>query len=150
MKMIKLYLNYCEHFGDLPKPDYQTSGAAGIDLLAALKQDLRILPGDIVLVPTGICMEIPPGYEAQVRPRSGLALTHGITVLNSPGTVDCDYRGEIKVILINLGRKEFVISRGMRIAQLVIGECVRAEILEKEYLQSTERNTGGFGHTGLK
>lgn len=150
MKMVKVFMNYCDHFGDLPKPDYQTSGAAGMDLLAALEKDLRVQAGEIVLVPTGICMEIPSGYEAQVRPRSGLALKHGITVLNSPGTVDSDYRGEIKVLLINLSGKDFVISRGMRIAQLVIGECVRAEIFEKDCLQYTDRNTGGFGHTGLK
>jgi len=146
---ITIEVVYCSHFQGLPKPDYQTEGAAGIDLLAAIDQDIILPGGEIRLVPTGICLAIPPGFEGQVRPRSGLALKHGVTLLNSPGTIDSDYRGEIKVIMINHSREDFRIQRGMRIAQLLISAFVRAELQERTAIGSTARNEGGFGHTGL-
>lgn len=133
---------------DLPLPRYQTSGSAGMDLYAAVTGDLILAPGQRELVPTGIAIALPPGYEAQVRPRSGLALREGITCLNSPGTIDSDYRGEIKVILINLGQQPVSIKRGDRIAQMIIARCERAVWAEVETLAATERQAGGFGHTG--
>jgi dUTP pyrophosphatase len=135
----------------LPLPQYQTEEAAGLDLLAAvpLTSPLRLLPGMRQLVPTGLTVEIPPGFEGQVRPRSGLALNHGVTVLNSPGTVDSDYRGEIKVLLINLGRETFVITRGQRIAQMVISPVARAELIDVRAVAASRRGEGGFGSTGL-
>ena len=132
---------------DLGLPEYQTSGASGLDLLAAVEEDAELAPGDIRLIPTGLFLEIPPGYEAQVRPRSGLALRHGLTVTNTPGTIDSDYRGEVGVILINLGREPVTVTRGMRVAQLVVQPVVRAELVEGEP-NATERAGGGFGHTG--
>ena len=134
----------------LPLPAYQTAHAAGMDLLAAIRDDapLTLHPGHRVLVPTGLCIAVPPGYEAQVRPRSGLALKHGITVLNSPGTIDADYRGEIGVILVNHGAEPFVIKRGERIAQIIIAPVTRATIAAVESLSATERGSGGFGSTG--
>ncbi len=149
MKTIKMGIYYCDHYGNMPKPEYQTLGSSGLDLVAAIDKKLIIRPGEFILVPTGIKIELPCSYEAQIRPRSGLALKYGITVLNSPGTVDSDYRGEIKVILINFGKEEFVILRGMRIAQLVIGKIVQVKLEETITLQETRRNSGGFGHTGL-
>ncbi|MGI6678873.1 MAG: dUTP diphosphatase [Dehalobacterium sp.] len=146
---VKINISYCDHYQGLPKPAYQTTGSSGLDLLAAIKEDLFIKVGAYQLIPTGIKIELPYDYEAQVRPRSGLALKHGITILNAPGTIDADYRGEIKVLLINFGREEFVVSRGMRIAQLVIGKVIRVELVEKTILDVTIRNDGGFGHTGL-
>ncbi|HJV66840.1 MAG TPA: dUTP diphosphatase [Geomonas sp.] len=133
---------------DTSIPGYQTEHAAGVDLQAALEGPFTLLPGERALVPTGIALEIPPGYEAQVRPRSGLALRHGIALVNSPGTIDADYRGEIGVILINLGSEPFTFSSGERIAQLVFARCQRAEFLEVEELGETGRGSGGFGHTG--
>jgi len=139
-----------DHARDLPLPDYQSAGAAGLDLLAAVGagQVLRLAPGGFLAVPTGLQLEIPDGFEAQVRPRSGLAVKHGVTVLNSPGTIDSDYRGEVKVILINLGKRAFVVRRGERIAQMVIHKVERAAFVEAKALTRTERSTGGFGSTG--
>jgi len=119
-----------------------------MDLLAAVKEPVILKPMERALIPTGIAIEIPPGYEAQIRPRSGLAIRHGITLLNTPGTIDADYRGEIKVIVINLGSEDFVIKRGDRIAQMVICPVVKVELQEVEELSSTERSDGGFGSTG--
>ena len=132
----------------LPLPRYMTEGAAGIDLLADIEAAITLAPGDRVLVPTGLAVAIPIGYEAQIRPRSGLALRHGVTLLNSPGTIDSDYRGEVQVILINLGQEPFHIGRGERIAQLVVAPVARAELVEVTELASTDRGSGGFGHTG--
>ncbi len=130
-------------------PNYETANSAGMDLRAYLPDgQIVIKPMQRTLVPTGLFMEIPVGYEGQVRPRSGLAIKSGITVLNSPGTIDADYRGEIKVILINLSDSDFVINNGDRIAQLVIAKCEQMEVVEVEVLTETERGAGGFGHTG--
>jgi dUTP pyrophosphatase len=129
-------------------PCYMTDQAAGVDLHACLDGDFILHPGERALVPTGIALEIPPGFEAQVRPRSGLALRHGIALVNSPGTIDADYRGEVGVILINLGSEPFTVSNGERIAQMVFARCERAEFLEVEDLAESGRGTGGFGHTG--
>jgi dUTP pyrophosphatase len=133
---------------DLPLPDAATSGSAGLDLTAAIEGELTLAPGARDLVPTGFAIALPDGFEAQVRPRSGLALRHGIVLANSPGTIDADYRGEIKVILLNAGSEPFVIQRGDRIAQLVVAPVVRAEWDEVDTLDATERGEGGFGHTG--
>ena len=133
---------------DLPLPAYQSAGAAGLDLVAAVDEAVRIEPGQRRLVPTGLHVEIPPGYEGQVRPRSGLALRHGVTVLNAPGTIDADYRGELRVILINQGSEPFVVTRSMRVAQFVLAPVVRAEIVEVDALADSVRGDGGFGHTG--
>ncbi len=132
----------------VPAPAYATEGAAGLDLRAAVAEPVTILPGARVLVPTGWAAAIPPGYEGQVRPRSGLALQHGVTVLNAPGTVDADYRGELKVLLVNHGEAPFVVHRGDRIAQLVIGAVAQAEVVEVEALDPTARGAGGYGSTG--
>lgn len=141
-------LQVLPHAADLPLPAYETPGAAGMDLRAALEAPLKLAPGARALVPTGLCMAIPPGFEGQVRPRSGLALRHGITCLNSPGTVDSDYRGEIRVILANLGDAAFEITRGERIAQFVIAPVARAVWQPTEELDPTTRGSGGFGSTG--
>lgn len=133
---------------DLPLPAYQTAGAVGLDLRAAVPQPLQLEPGARALVPTGLVLAIPPGWEGQVRPRSGLALREGVTVLNSPGTIDPDYRGELQVLLINLGQRPFTVARGERIAQLVLAPVGRAELIEVERLDATTRGAGGFGHTG--
>ena len=132
----------------LPLPAYQTADAAGMDLLADLAAPVRLGPGERALIPTGLAVEIPPGYEGQVRPRSGLALRHGLTLLNSPGTIDADYRGEIGVLLINLGQEAVQIQRGERIAQLVIAPVSRASWALVAALVETGRSGGGFGHTG--
>ena len=138
------------HGADLPLPDYQSALAAGLDLLAAVPADapIELVPGARALVPTGIAIALPPGFEGQVRPRSGLAARHGITVLNTPGTVDADYRGELQVILVNFGAEPFVISRGMRIAQLIAAPVQRIKLVEVDALESTARAQGGFGSTG--
>ena len=133
---------------EAPLPRYQSEGAAGLDLTAALEEPIAIEPGERRLVPTGLALAIPPGFEGQVRPRSGLALRHGVTVLNAPGTIDADYRGEVKVILINHGEEDFVIRRGDRIGQLVIAPVVQAAWTEVESLDETARGAGGFGSTG--
>jgi dUTP pyrophosphatase len=138
------------HAAELPLPSYETAGAAGMDLRAAVPHDLTLAPGARLAVPTGLIMEIPQGFEGQVRPRSGLALKHGVTCLNAPGTIDCDYRGEVKVILANLGTEPFTVTRGMRIAQLVIAPVARAEIVEAGELTESARGEGGFGSTGTE
>ncbi|MFL5422215.1 MAG: dUTP diphosphatase [Myxococcales bacterium] len=130
----------------LPLPGYATDGSAGLDLKA--DEPVHLLPGARALVPTGIAIALPPGYEGQVRPRSGLALRHGVTCLNSPGTIDADYRGELAVILVNLGSEPVALSRGERIAQLVLAPVVRGELRETSELPATARGAGGFGHTG--
>jgi dUTP pyrophosphatase len=132
-----------------PLPCYETGGASGMDLRAVTKEDIVIPPLGRAKIPTGLFMEIPPGCEGQVRPRSGLALRSGVTVLNSPGTVDCDYRGELEVILINLGAESFRVKNGDRIAQLVISPVFQAVIVEAETLSETKRGGGGFGSTGM-
>jgi dUTP pyrophosphatase len=139
------------HGADLPLPAYQSALAAGLDLLAAVPTDapIQITSGARAQIPTGVAIALPAGYEAQVRPRSGLALRHGVTVLNSPGTIDADYRGEIQIILVNLGSESFVINRGMRIAQLVIAPISHVKLVESASLDSTERSVGGFGSTGI-
>lgn len=134
---------------DLPMPTYHSELAAGMDVAAAVLSPVVIAPGEICLLPSGFAVALTPGYELQVRPRSGLAIKHGITVVNSPGTIDADYRGEIKIALINLGRKPFTIQRGDRIAQLVLSPVCRATVIEVDRLNETKRQNGGFGHTGL-
>lgn len=130
-------------------PEYQSRGAAGADLCALVEQPVLLRPGKTALIPTGIFVEIPDGYEAQIRPRSGLALKHGITFLNSPGTIDSDYRGEISIIMTNLGENDFVVENGMRIGQMIFSKVYRGEFIIKDGLNETERNHGGFGHTGV-
>ncbi|MGD9657414.1 MAG: dUTP diphosphatase [Methylocystis sp.] len=148
---MKVAIRQLPNADGLPLPAYASEGAAGIDLYAALApgQKLVLEPGARDLIPTGLSIALPPGYEGQVRPRSGLAAAHGVTVLNAPGTIDSDYRGEIKAILINLGAQAFEIVRGMRIAQLVIAPAPQATLVEVDDLDSTERGAGGFGSTGL-
>ena len=138
------------HARDLPLPRYETSGAAGLDLVAAIPADapVTILPAHRALVPTGLVFQLPSGYEAQVRPRSGLALKHGITVLNAPGTIDADYRGEVQVLLVNCGQDPFVVERGMRIAQVVVAPVTTVVLVEVGEVDRTERAASGFGSTG--
>jgi dUTP pyrophosphatase len=133
---------------DIPVPQYVTPGAAGMDLCAAVPRKLVIAPGRTVLIPTGFSIELPADYEAQIRPRSGLAINHNVGLLNSPGTIDSDYRGEIKVVLTNFGRKNFIVRRGDRIAQMIISKYVRVNWLEARKLKRSKRGKGGFGHTG--
>ena len=151
MSQITVQLMQLPHGKDLPLPSYETAEAAGMDLRAAVPEDtpLTLKPGARELVPTGFAMAIPPGFEAQIRPRSGLALKHGIGLVNAPGTVDSDYRGEIKIILINLGCEDFEISRGMRIAQMIIAPVLQVAIEPVESLDDTARGAGGFGSTGV-
>jgi dUTP pyrophosphatase len=138
------------HAEGLALPSYETAGAAGMDLRAAVPEDrpLLLVPGKRALVPTGLVLEIPDGYEGQVRPRSGLALKHGITCLNTPGTVDSDYRGEVKVLLVNLGNDDFEVTRGMRIAQIVFAKVTQLSVEERSLSGATGRGSGGFGSTG--
>lgn len=138
------------HGSDLPLPSYESGAAAGMDVRAAVQEPVTLKPGARMLVPSGFQMAIPIGYEAQIRPRSGLAYKHGITMLNSPGTIDSDYRGEVKVLAINHGDQPFEISHGDRIAQMVIAPVSQAEIQEVDSLDETERNEGGFGSTGVE
>jgi len=147
---VKIEIKQLPHGEGLPLPAYQSAHAAGLDLLAAVAEDtpLVLAPGAHVLVPTGLAIALPEGFEAQVRPRSGLAAKHGVTILNAPGTVDADYRGEISVILVNLGHEAFVVRRGERIAQMVIATVARADLVPVATLGSTERGSGGFGSTG--
>ena len=147
---VKVEIRQLPHGEGLALPAYQSAHAAGLDLLAAVPEGAPVVlaPGKYVLVPTGLTIALPPGYEAQVRPRSGLAAKHGVTVLNSPGTIDADYRGEIGVLLINHGAAPFPIRRGERIAQMVIAAVVMAELVPVATLSTTERGTGGFGSTG--
>ena len=130
-------------------PEYKTIGSAGADIAALVNESIVIKPTERAIIPTGIFMEIPENFEMQVRPRSGLAIEHGITLLNSPGTIDSDYRGELKIILINHGNKNFIVTNGMRIAQIILTPVVNAQFMQSNELKSTERNEGGFGHTGL-
>jgi dUTP pyrophosphatase len=148
MTTLTLQLHRLPHSEGLSLPTYMTAGAAGMDLHAAVTDDIRIDAGSIVLVPTGLEIAIPAGFEAQVRPRSGLAVKHGISLPNTPATIDSDYRGEIRVPLINLGREAFVVSRGMRIAQLVVAPVARVTWEEVVELPATARAAGGFGHSG--
>ncbi len=135
---------------DIPMPRYMTRHSSGMDICAAVTEPLPLAPGDITLVPTGIAIALPEGHEAQIRPRSGLAVRHGIGIINSPGTIDADYRGEIRIALINLGPKPFTIERGDRIAQMVIQPVSHVRIDIVDDLDETERNSGGFGHTGIR
>ncbi|WP_250227486.1 dUTP diphosphatase [Anaeropeptidivorans aminofermentans] len=144
----KFLITRMDNAKDLKLPSYMTRGAAGMDLYANVTEDTLIKPGDIKLVPTGIKISIPEGYEAQIRPRSGLALKYGISMVNAPGTIDSDYRGEINVILINFGKEDFIVKRGERIAQMVINKVEVVNFTETDALDETERGAGGFGHTG--
>jgi dUTP pyrophosphatase len=145
---VKVLIKTLAHGEGLPAPHYATAGSAGLDLCAAIDQDMVLAPGQRAALATGIAIELPQGVEAQVRPRSGLALKHGITCLNTPGTVDSDYRGEIKVILVNLGQEAFTISRGMKIAQMVIARHEQAQLVAVAELSDSARGEGGFGSTG--
>ena len=146
---VELAFQALPHFGELPLPAYATAGAAGMDIVAAVTEDLVLAPGARSAVPTGLSMAVPAGHEVQVRPRSGLALRHGVTVANAPGTIDSDYRGEVKILLVNLGDADFTVSRGMRIAQIVLAPVTRADPKLVEELDDTARGSGGFGSTGL-
>ena len=146
---MKISILRLPHALGIPLPAYATEGSAGMDLVAAQEGDIELFPGKRVTVPTGFSLELPPGVEAQVRPRSGLAVNHGVTVLNTPGTIDSDYRGEVKVILVNLGEEPFVIRRGMRIAQMIVARHERVELVERSSLSQTARGAGGHGSTGL-
>jgi len=146
---IKLLRLRPEDDSDIPLPCYMTQKSAGMDLAAAIKQDLTLKKGEIYLLPTGIAIALPDGYEAQIRPRSGLAVKHGIGLINSPGTIDADYRGEIMIPVINLGKQDYTFHRGDRIAQMVIKQVCQVKLELVENLDTTERNAGGFGHTGI-
>lgn len=148
MSRPKIDLMKLPHGADLPLPAYQTDGAAGMDIYAALAEDIIIAPGQFTAIPTGLCVALPEGFEIQVRPRSGLAFKHGVTVLNSPGTIDSDYRGEIKVALINHGTEPVTITHGMRIAQMVLASVIQGDWQEVAMLDETSRGSGGFGSTG--
>jgi dUTP pyrophosphatase len=149
-EQLNIPLTRLPHAANLALPAYATDHSAGMDLLAAIEGDKTLKPLERALVPTGLCIALPEGYEAQVRPRSGLALKHGIALVNAPGTIDADYRGEVGVLLINLGSEDFTITRGMRIAQMVIAPYTRAQWNEVPALPETARGTGGFGSTGTQ
>ena len=149
MNKITIKFQRLAHASDLALPSYATKGAAGIDIAAAIDRPRCLQPGEIMAIPTGFAMEMPTGYEAQIRPRSGLALKNGVTIANAPGTIDSDYRGEIAVILLNNGSRAFTITRGMRIAQMVFAAVTIAIPVEVNNLDGTERAAGGFGSTGL-
>ena len=148
MTQVQIAVTRLPHNADLPLPAYETAQSAGMDLAAAIEAPITLSPGERAMVPTGLAIALPAGYEAQVRPRSGLAAKNGVTVLNTPGTVDADYRGEVKVILVNLGDTAFEVERGMRIAQMVIAPVTQAAFAEVAELPETARGTGGFGSTG--
>lgn len=151
MEKIRIKIQRIENkYNDIPLPEYSTEGSSGLDIRAAVEDELILTRGKVSLVPTNLRVEIPLGYEIQVRPRSGLAAIHGIGILNSPGTIDSDYRGELKIILFNFGEKDFLIKRGDRIAQIVLAKVYRAELDESDNLDNSKRAEGGFGHTGLK
>jgi len=135
---------------NIPLPKYETDGSSGMDIAANIKANIEIKPGKTVIIPTGLAVSIPKNFEIQIRPRSGLAAKNQISVLNTPGTIDADYRGELKVILINLGDKSFVVEKGLRIAQIVLCPIIRANIEEVDTLENTKRGSGGFGSTGVK
>jgi dUTP pyrophosphatase len=147
MENIKVYIQKIAGNEDIPLPKYMTGQAAGMDIFAAVPSDETILPGQRMKIPTGIAIALPEGYEAQIRPRSGLAIHQGITLLNSPGTIDADYRGEVALIIINHGSEPFVVQRGMRLAQMVIQRVCQAQWVELSNLDETARGNGGFGHT---
>lgn len=147
--MKQVLIKKLDHAKDLPLPNYESVAAAGMDIRAAVETPIVIKPGERTLIPTGLQMALPEGYEAQIRPRSGLAIRNGITMLNTPGTIDADYRGEVKVIAINHGEEEFVVNHGDRIAQMVIAPVTQLPLLEVEALDETDRGEGGFGSTGL-
>ena len=147
--MITVKIKRLPHNPDLPLPQKMSELSAGFDLMAAIESPVSIAPAETALIPTGFALGIPPGFEGQVRPRSGLASNYGLTILNAPGTIDADYRGELKVILINLGRQPFVLKRGDRIAQLIVAPVAQAILQETQELGPTRRADGGFGHTGV-
>lgn len=147
--MNQIKVKFLKAYNDLPSPNYATKDSAGMDLYANVTEPLLLRKGARCLVPTGISLEIPGGYEVQIRPRSGLAIKHGISVLNTPGTIDADYRGEIMVILVNFSDVDFTIERGMKIAQMVFAKVETANLIESNSLDETERSSGGFGSTGL-
>ena len=149
--MVQVALKTLAHFDGLELPAYETANSAGVDLRAAVAESapITLLTGERTLIPTGLAMEIPEGYEAQIRPRSGLAIKNGVTALNSPGTIDADYRGEVQVILINHGAEPFTVERGMRIAQMVIAPVTQVTFITADELGETERGAGGFGSTGV-
>ena len=149
MNKVKIKFQRLAHASGLALPSYATEGAVGIDIAAAIDQPRCLQPGTIMAIPTGFAIKLPAGYEAQIRPRSGLALNHGVTVANAPGTIDSDYRGEIAVILLNNGKRGFTITRGMRIAQMVLATVTIITPIEVDALEETERAAGGFGSTGL-
>ncbi|MBW2221817.1 MAG: dUTP diphosphatase [Deltaproteobacteria bacterium] len=149
MEKIKVMVKKSPGDEDIPLPRYMSPNAAGMDLYAAVKKDTTLKPGEIKLISTGITIALPPGFEAQIRPRSGLAIQHGISIPNTPGTIDADYRGEVRIILINLGESPFTVKRGDRIAQMIINKVYQAHLELSTELSSTKRNEGGFGHTGI-
>ncbi len=146
--MVSVAVKRLPHNADLPLPEYESVAASGMDLPAAIESDLIIKPGERQLVPTGLAIALPEGYEAQIRPRSGLALRNGVTILNTPGTIDSDYRGEVKVILVNFSNCNFKIQRGMRIAQMVIAPVLKVSLMDVDVLPETARGDDGFGSTG--
>ncbi|MEQ8523104.1 dUTP diphosphatase [Gracilimonas sp.] len=148
--MKQVLIKKLDHAKDLPLPNYESVAAAGMDVRAAVETPIVIKPGERTLIPTGLQIALPEGYEAQIRPRSGLAIRNGITMLNTPGTIDADYRGEVKVIAINHGEEEFVVNHGDRIAQMVIAPVTQLPLLEVDELDETDRGEGGFGSTGVE
>lgn len=148
-EQVKVNIQRMEGNDDLPLPKYMSDGASGMDMYAAVTDIQVIPPREVAMIPVGIRIALPEGFEAQVRPRSGLAAKHGIGILNSPGTIDSDYRGEIKIIMFNFGKEPFVINRGDRIAQMIITRVARAVLIEQDDLEDTQRGSGGFGHTGV-
>jgi len=148
MDRVTLKVKRLDNNPDLPLPSYESGGSSGLDLRAAVAEEVTLRPGELMLIPTGLSISLPKGYEAQIRPRSGLALRYGLGLINSPGTIDADYRGEVGVIAINWGRKPLTIRRGERIAQVVISKVSRARVEEVDELDATERGKGGFGHSG--
>ena len=149
MEKIPIKIKRLEETADLPLPSYESEGSSGMDLRASVTEPVLLNPGEIRLIPTGLAISVPHGYEAQIRPRSGLALKHGIGMVNSPGTIDSDYRGEIGIIVVNWGQKPFTIRRGDRVAQMIITKVYKADIVKVGVLESTERGEGGFGHSGV-
>ena len=149
MEKIKVMVKKSPGDEDIPLPRYMSPNAAGMDLYAAVKKDITLKPGEIKLISTGMSIALPPGFEAQIRPRSGLAIKYGISIPNTPGTIDADYRGEVRIIMINLGENPYTIKRGDRIAQMIINKVYQAHLELSIELPSTERNEGGFGHTGI-
>ena len=149
MNKISVKIRRLEDNTDIPLPAYESKGSSGMDIRAAVKEPVPLMPGDIRLIPTGLAVSVPPGYEAQIRPRSGLALSYGIGMVNSPGTIDSDYRGEIGIVMINWGSESFLVKRGDRIAQMIISRVYRTDLEEVDDLDATPRGKGGFGHTGV-